>query len=89
MNKYVYLLQNNIEEMSMQNFNIVCFNRFIRSTRLQQPTSPDIATASADLHNCTSWQTIHLLTFSHLPLLTTLNIHHKTKQTLLAVWSSG
>ena len=75
--------------MSMQNFNIVCFRRFTRSTRLQQPTSPDITTASADLHDCTSWQTIHSLTSGHLPLLTTFNKHHKTKQTLSAAWLSG
>ena len=55
----------------MQNFNIVCFSRFTRSTRLQQPNSPDITTASADLHDCTSSQTIHSLTSSHLPLFTT------------------
>ena len=47
----------------------------------QQPTSPDITTASADLHDCTSWQSIHSLTSGHLPLLTTLSIHHKTKTT--------
>ena len=47
----------------------------------QQPTSPDIITASADLHDCTSWQTIHSLTSNHLLLLTTLSIHHKTKTT--------
>ena len=40
----------------------------------QQPTSPDITTASADLHDCTSWQTIHFLTSDHLPLLTTLTL---------------
>ena len=27
------------------------------SNQAQQPTSPDITTASADLHDCTSWQT--------------------------------
>ena len=47
----------------------------------QQPTSPDITTASADLHDCTSWQTIPSLTSNHLPLFTTLSIHHKTKTT--------
>ena len=47
----------------------------------QQPTLPDITTASADLHDCTSWQTIRSLTSDHLPLLTTLSIHHKTKIT--------
>ena len=47
----------------------------------QQPTLPDITTASADLHDCTSWQTIHSLTSDHLPLLITLSIHHKTKTT--------
>ena len=47
----------------------------------QQPTSPDITTASADLHDCTSWQTIHSLKSDHLFLLTTLTIHHKTKTT--------
>ena len=35
----------------------------------KQPTSPDITTVSADLHNCTSWQTTHSLTSDHLPLL--------------------
>ena len=35
----------------------------------QHPTSPDITTVSADLHDCTSWQTIHSLTSDHLPLL--------------------
>ena len=44
-------------------------------------TSPDITTASADLHDCTSWKTIHSPTLDHLPLLTTLSIHHKTKTT--------
>ena len=39
----------------------------------QQPTSPDITTASADSHNCTSWQTIHSLTPNHLPLLIILS----------------
>ena len=38
---------------------------------------------------CTTWQTIHSLTSSHLSLFTTLNIHHKTKQTLLSAWLSG
>ena len=47
----------------------------------QQLTSPDITTASADLHYCISWQTIHSLTFDYLPLLTTFNMHHKTKTT--------
>ena len=47
----------------------------------QQPTSQDIITASADFHDCTSWQTIHSLTSDHLPLLTTLSIHHKVKTT--------
>ena len=42
-----------------------------------------------DVHDCTSWQTIHSLTSSPLPLLTTLNKHHKTKQTLSAAWLSG
>ena len=28
----------------------------------QQPTLPDITTASEDLDDCTSWQTIHSLT---------------------------
>ena len=47
------------------------------STRLppnqtQQSTSPDIITASVDLHDCTSWQTIHSLTSDHLLLLTIL-----------------
>ena len=46
-----------------------------------QPTSPDITTALIDLHDCTTWQTIHSLTSGHLPLLTTLSIHHKTKTT--------
>ena len=45
------------------------------------PTLPDITIASADLHDCTSWQTIHSLTSDHLFLLTTLSIHHKTKTT--------
>ena len=31
----------------------------------QQPTLPNITTASADLHDCTSWQTIYSLTFNH------------------------
>ena len=47
----------------------------------QQPTLADITTASADLHDCTSWQTIHSLTSDHLTLLTTLSIHHKAKTT--------
>ena len=45
----------------------------------QQPTSSDINTASANLHHCTSWQTIYSLTSDHLPLLITFSIHHKTK----------
>ena len=45
-----------------------------------QSTSPEMTTA-LDLHDCTSWQTIHSLTFDHLPLLTTLSIQHKTKTT--------
>ena len=55
-------------------------NMFIPN-QTQQPTSPDITTASADLHDCTCRQTIHPLTSDHLPLLTTLSIHHKTKTT--------
>ena len=47
----------------------------------QQPTSPDITIASADLHDCTSSQTNYSLTSNHLPLLTTFSIHHKTKTT--------
>ena len=47
----------------------------------QQPISPDIHTASADLHDCTSWETIHSLKSDHLPLFTALSIHHKTKTT--------
>ena len=35
-----------------------------------KPTSPNITTASADLHDCTSWQTIHSLISDHLPLFT-------------------
>ena len=50
-------------------------------TQTQPPTTPDILTASADLHDCTSRQTIHSLTSKHLFLLTTLDIHHKTKPT--------
>ena len=49
------------------------------SNQKQQPTLPDITTASADLHDYTSWQTIHSPT--SLSLLTTLSIHHKTKTT--------
>ena len=67
------------------NFNHIVLNTNT-STRLppnqtQQPTSPDITTASADLHDCTSWHTIHYLTSDHLPSLTTRSIHHKTKTT--------
>ena len=47
----------------------------------QQPTSPEISTASGDLHCCTSWQTIHSLTSNHLPLFITLSIHTNTKTT--------
>ena len=47
----------------------------------QQPTSPDITIVSEDLHDCTSWETIYFLTSDHLPLRTTLSIHHKTKTT--------
>ena len=47
----------------------------------QQPTSPDITTALANLHNCTRWLTLHSHTSDCLPLLTTLSIHHKTKTT--------
>ena len=47
----------------------------------QQPTSPDITTASANLHDHTSWQTVHSLTSDHLPLLTTISIHNQTKTT--------
>ena len=67
------------------NFNHITLNTntptHLPSNQTQQPTSPDITTASADLHDCTGWQTIHSLTSDHLPLLTTLNIHHKTKTT--------
>ena len=49
------------------------------SNQTQHPTSPDIITASTDLHDCFNWQTIHCLTSNHLPLLTILSIHHKTK----------
>ena len=56
------------------------------STRLPfnqtpQPTSSDITIASADLHDSTSWQTIHSLTSDHLPLLSDPSIHHKIKIT--------
>ena len=51
------------------------------SNQTQQPTSSNITTASADWHDCTSWQIIHPLTSDHLPLLTTFNTHHKTKTT--------
>ena len=47
----------------------------------QQSTSPDMTTALVDLHDCTSWQTIHSLTSDQLPLLTTLSLHHKTTTT--------
>ena len=46
----------------------------------QQPTSQDMTTASEDLHDCTSWPTIHSLTSDHLPLHTTLSIYRKTKR---------
>ena len=36
--------------------------------RHNKPTSSDITTTSADLHDCTSWQAIHSLTYDHLPL---------------------
>ena len=47
----------------------------------QQLTSPDITSASTDLHHCTYWQTIHSLTYDYLLLFTTLSIQHKTKTT--------
>ena len=47
----------------------------------QQPTLPNITTASADLHDYTNWGTIQSLTSDHLPLLITLSIHYKTKTT--------
>ena len=47
----------------------------------QQPTLPNNSTARAGLHDCTSWQTIHSLISDHVPLLTTLSVHHKTKTT--------
>ena len=47
--------------------------------KTQQPTLSDVTTPSSDLHDCTSWQTIHSLTLDYLPLLNTLSIHHKTK----------
>ena len=49
------------------------------SNQTQQLTSPDITTASADLHDCISSHTIHSLTSDYLSLLTTLSIYHKTK----------
>ena len=55
--------------------------RRLPPNQTQQPTSPDITTASADLHDWASWQTIHSVTSDHLPLLSTLSIHHKTKTT--------
>ena len=65
------------------NYNHITLNTNIAthlpSSQTQQPTSPDIITASADLHDCTCWQTIFSLTSNHLPLLTTLSINHKTK----------
>ena len=48
--------------------------------KTQQSTLPDITTVSANLHNCTSWQTIHSLTFDHLSLLTTLSMYTSQDQ---------
>ena len=47
----------------------------------QQPTLPDITIVSTHLNDCISWQTIHSLTSNHLPLLSTLSIHHQNKTT--------
>ena len=43
------------------------------SNQTQQPTSSEITTASADLHDYTSWQTNHSHTSDHLPSLTSFN----------------
>ena len=63
------------------NFNHIALNTNtptrLPSNQIQQPTSSDVITASADLDDCTSSQTIHFLTSD----LTTLIIHHKTKTT--------
>ena len=46
----------------------------LSANQTQQPTSPDITTASTDLHDHTSWQTIHSITSDHhLSLLTTIS----------------
>ena len=42
-----------------------------------QPILPDITTASIDLHDNTSRQTLQLLTPDHLPLLNVLSIHYR------------
>ena len=44
-----------------------------------QPISREITIASADLHDCACWQTIHSLTSDYLSLLTTFSKHNKTK----------
>ena len=41
---------------------------YLPLNQTQQPNSPDITTASADVHDCPSWETIHSLTTDHLPL---------------------
>ena len=49
----------------------------LTSNQTQQPALPDITT-SVDLHNYSSWKTIHSLTSNHLPLLTTISIHYNS-----------
>ena len=72
-------------EDTLLNFNHITLSTntptHLPPNQTQLSISSDITTASADLHDCTSWKTIHSLTSDHLPLLTTLSIHHKTKTT--------
>ena len=72
-----------IEDMLL-NFNHITLNintpTCLPFNKTQQSTLPDITTVSANLHNCTRWQTIHSLTFDHLSLLTTLSMYTSQDQ---------
>ena len=48
----------------------------VRNTTPQQTSSPDIITVSNTLYNWISWTTQRALSLDHLPITTTINIHH-------------
>ena len=62
--KLIKDIMRNSNHITQNTNNLTCLS----ANQTQQPTPPDITIASADLHDCTSWQTIHSLTFDHLPL---------------------